>query len=182
VRADQRLLVVLIERVHRDEPRRERDRGIALVRGEAGERGLAQDRLGLLLDVPAFGEQPHFEGRARRDVHALEELAAEARKLERLDPGPLRERPHVDERVGRQVVERRGIPPQGIRHREQPSHLGEVPPESAERVVRVPEQELRELVARRRPPGKQQVREQGPRLLASGRGAADPVDLDRRRA
>ena len=74
-RADQDRLRVLVERVDRDEARGVVGGGVGRGGGEARARGLGEHGLGGGLQVAALVRQPHVERRARREVHALEEVA-----------------------------------------------------------------------------------------------------------
>jgi hypothetical protein len=172
--------VVLIERVHGHESRSERHAIIAAALGEPGMRGFVEDGLGLRLEVPALGGEPGFEGRARGEPDAFQELALEPRDLDRLQPAAGPDREDVDERVRRELEDER-VSGQDLGASEQAADLGEVPAKGPQRVVGVGEQEPGELLAGRRPTRENEVREEAQRLLPAGRWLGGAVDRDRRR-
>ena len=130
--------------------------------------------------MAALVRQPHVERRARREVHALQEVAPEPRRAGGVGPVAGQDRVDVDERAGRQG-ERDRRPAQRVRQPEQAPQLAEVPAQGAERVVGVGEQQRGEALARHRPALREEVREERPGLAPPRRRRLLAVAGDRRR-
>ncbi len=180
-RADEDRLRVLVERVDRDEARGVVGGGVGRGGGEARARGLGEHGLGGGLQVAALVRQPHVERRARREVHALEEVAPEARRAGGVGPVAGEDGVDVDVRARRQG-ERDRRPAQRTRQPEQAAQLAEVPAQGAERVVCVGEQQRGEALARHRPALRQQMGEERPGLAPPRRRRVLAVAGDGRRA
>ena len=140
---------VLVQRVGRDQPRGELHRGASVPGRQRAERPLAQDRLAQALQMPALAEQPCGEPGARVDVHALEQLPAEAREFDRLSRRAAHQHQDVDHR-SRGEPELDHVPaPDGVRSSEQPPKLRQVPAERARRVLRIREEQVDQLLPAR---------------------------------
>ena len=171
--AHEQLVRALVVRVERDRARGER-RGLERrPRREPAQRGVAQHALAHAREPPPLDEQPRLEHRAGAGVDALEQLAAGQRRI-----GLAREqREHVHLGVRRQAQLQR-VPAQRVAERA--PQLRERPPERAQRVVGVGEDQVRELRAADPPLGQQQVGQDGPGLVAPGRRGERAVALDLR--
>ena len=169
--ADEEDLVALVERIGLDEARREVGGARRVAGREPGEGRLAQDRLRRAGQMPSLRREPDLERRAAGEVHALQELAPDAAAV-RLA--------HVDERARRQAQRDRVAVDADVA--EQPSQRAEVPAQRRLGIVRLGEQQRRQLVAARRPVRQQEVREHAPRLVAAGSGDRGAAALDARPA
>ena len=180
-RADEDRLRVLVERVDRDEARGVVCGGVGRGGGEARARGLGEHGLGGGLQVAALVRQPHVERRARREVHALEEVAPEARRAGGVGPVAGEDGVDVDERAGRKRKrDRRSA--EHARQPEQAAQFAEVPAQRAERVVGVGEQERGEALAGHRPALREQMGEERPGLAPPWRRRIRAIAGDGRRA
>ena len=183
---DEQLVRALVVRVERDEARRVVGRGAVRAGGQPGHGGLVEHGLAAGLQVAALVHQPGVERRARREVHALEEVAPEPGHADPLDPRARQHGPDVDERRRRQL-EAQGGAAQRAGVAEQAPDLAEVPAQGAQRVVGVLEEQAGEALAGHGPAvAEQQVGEQRPRLaparrrhgraVARHRGRSEEVD------
>ena len=166
VEPDQQRLVVLVERAHRGRAYGEPARPVERAPGQQPHRRLVQDALGCGRDSSSFGEQPRLEGRRAADHDAVEQLGVEADHLDGVGPGRVGEHRDVDDGVFREpqhdgvAVERGAVA-------EAAPDLGQAPPQRAQRVVRLAEQQPRQLAPGRGCLAQQQVREQRPALPAA---------------
>ena len=159
-RAHEQLVVRLLERVERHEPRGQFGGALGIPGGQLVERVLVENGGGLAGVAPARHQQPRLERRARVELHVLEQLAAGGgRALARVDHDAGRER-----QLDRVAGDRRRVA-------ERAPQLGQVPAQRAERIVSVGEQQLRQTAPADRPLGQQQVGEQRPGL-APARGGS----------
>jgi len=180
--ADQQLVVPLVERVPGHRPRGVRHRLLGPPGRQQAHRRLPQPSLDHPRDPVPLHHQPRLEGGTGRDAEALQQLTAQVQQHRQLVqrirfPG---QRPDVDLQPGAQLGGDR-ITPEQHRRPQRPPQLGQRPPQRAQRVVRVPEQQLRQLPATGRPLGQQQVGQQRPRLAPARGGDRPPVALQRRR-
>ena len=174
-RSDEQHVRVLVERVGADQPRRELDRGANVVGGDRPQRTLAEHRAPDRLQPAPLPQQPRGEPRAGLDAHALEELAAETGERHRVGGRPRLQHVYVDRGVPRQP-ETDGRPaPDGVGTAQQPAELRQVPAQRAGGILRIGEQEIRQVLARRWLLAQRQVRQQRPYLLAPWRRVNDCV-------
>ena len=166
VQPDQQRLVVLVERAHRPSPVPRSRAPVRVAARQPAERRLVQDRLG-------GGGQAAPLGRAARSrtAPAPRMVMPSSRSAPR--PGSSTRPPHAP---WISTSRRRARPASAAAHRvavdvavgaQRAADLGEAPPQRAQRVVGVGEQQRRELAPGRRPFAQQQVRQQRPALATA---------------
>ena len=115
-------------------------------RGDQREPGFVQHRAGERTQVPASGEQPCVERRRGTELHAFEQIVAEAVERDGVGPSPVAQHVDVDGLVVQPQLDR--IAEQRVRVTEQPAQLGEVPSERRHRIVGLAEQQPGEALPR----------------------------------
>lgn len=133
--------------------------------GQVSQRGLVQDRLRCGRQPAALREQPRLEGRGVLDRQAVEQVAPEAGQGDGLPPVSVEQDLDVDRRAFGQRELHRVAVEQAART-EAPADLGQAPAQRAHRVVRLREEEGRQLAPRRGPFAQQQQCEERPALPA----------------
>ena len=88
--------------------------------------------------MAALRQQPGLERGARGEVHALKQVATEARHSGALQPRPASDRPYVNERVAWEPQSYL-FALQRLPLAEQATQLGEIPAQRSERIVRFAE-------------------------------------------
>ena len=177
VQPDQQRLVVLVERAHRGRAYGEAPRTVERPSGQQAHRSLVQDALGGGREATAFGEQPRLEGGRAAQRDAVEQLGVKADHLDGVRPGRAREDCDVHEGVLRES-EDDGVSVEDGAVAETTPDLGEAPPQRPQRVVRLAEQQPRQLAPGRGCLAQQQVGQQCPALPApkAVRHSVRPLD------
>jgi len=148
--ADQQLVMAFFQRVQLEQARGQARRGPRISRAELGCARFEEQRLRGGGQVAAFDQQPRLERRAGRERHSLEQLAGE-----RSISSAFAERPSADA-TGRSPRRLEGtldrIAAQRLRLLHRLPQLREAPPQRAQRILRLREEQLRERLSARRAP------------------------------